>query len=209
VDLTTDEKGGADDHAHDVVIGSVTTAVDGDHPHDIDAAYFKDQGGDKSIRLAPDVDGSDLTELIGAKAAGPGSEHSHGLELGTITSSSTGGAESHFHAITGQATEAVGVADDGSGGARTSGSELSYLNRVKVYLDDNEITSELLAQLGGPTAGWSQLGDGTATHALVATGTGAIDLLRLNFALVEGEHKLELRVDNASGGNIRYNLYVE
>lgn len=208
VDLTTDGQGAADDHQHDVVIGTVPTAVDGGHDHDIRAAYFKDQGGDQAIRLAPNTDGTDLTDLMGAKAILAGSEHSHVLELGTIPSSSTGGAADHDHAITGQTTEPVGVTENGSGGVR-SGSELTYVDQLKVFLNGNEITSAVLSQLRWPAAGWPTLGDGTAGHPLVTAGTGAIDLLRLDLTLVEGEHMLELKVDNASGGNIRYNLYVE
>ena len=210
VHLETDVRGIAGDHQHTVDIGSVSTAEGGGaHQHDIKADMNVDQN-DKAIRLAATVSpGTDLTAVAGAKAIEDGSEHTHTLDLGTITSSLDGGdADGHRHLITGQETEPVGVTNIGSGGPRV-GSELSYLNRLKVFLNGNEITSEILAQLGGPGAGWDRLGDGTGAHLLVAAGTGAIDLLRLNQTLVEGEHTLELKVDNQSGGNIRYNLYVE
>jgi len=208
VDLTTDEKGDSADHAHDVELGNPSTELDGAHGHDIHARYEKNQDEDKSLRLSPDFDGAELTAFMGANAKAEGSEHAHALLLGTIRSSPAGGAGGHSHAITGQTTEPVGVSEAGSGGPRT-GSELTFVDELKVFLDGNEITAQVLAQLGGPAAGWDTLGDGTGAHALIKKGTGAIDLLRVGQALVEGEHTLELEVDNQSGGNIRYNLYVE
>jgi hypothetical protein len=207
IDLRTEPKEGTDDHHHDVVIGDRETAADGSHAHDLRVAYFKDADGDKAVKLATSSDGSDLTALINAKAIEGGSAHSHTLALGTIPTSDAGGTGSHRHEVIGD-TESVGVAEDGSGGPR-GGSEHTYVNRLKIFLNGSEVTRQILSQLGGPPGGWDQLGDGTSAHPLVVSGTGAIDLLRLDQTLVEGEHTLELRVDNRSGGNVRYNLYVE
>jgi hypothetical protein len=212
--------GGDDDHTHEVVIEPVTTDMPpdidadeaGQHEHDIVANYnLSDFDKDKSIQLVGDLDGSNLTSQMGARAALRGSEHAHTLTFEPITSSGpSSGIAGHRHDISGQRTEPRGVTENasgGSGGPRI-GSELTFINRLKVFLNGNEITGEITSQLGGPVAGWEHLGDGTELHPMVAAGTGPIDLLRLNQTLVE-ENTLELRVDNQSGGNIRYNLYVE
>ena len=208
VELVTEPEGAAAAHSHTVEIGAVTTDEGGGHSHDISAPYKKDDSGDESVKLGTSTDGSDLTDMIGARAVEAGSPHAHTFDLGTITSSPEGSAGSHTHVITGHPTGAVGVSEAGSGGPRT-GSELTFVDQRKGFLNGNEITDEVLAQLGGPAAGWDQLGDGSGGHPLIKKGTAAIDLLRVGQTLVEGEHTLELVVDNQSGGNIRYNLYVE
>lgn len=208
VNLVTDDRGGdATGHTHDVVIGDVTSGEEPGHDHSIEGRANVDSG-DIAFRLIDNGAVVNLSNLAATKTLNSG-KHSHLVSLGTIESAPSGTSSDHHHRIAGQETESSGVTDDGSGGARTSGSELTYLRGLTVYLDANEITSAVLAQLGGPAAGWAQLGDGTGAHPLVASGTGAIDLLRLDHTLVEGEHTLELKVDNNSGGNIRYNLYVE
>jgi len=193
-------------HTHDVVIGDIPSEPAPAHHHDIEANAVVDSG-DVSLKLRSGGDIVDLTHVIKAKAL-DANDHFHTVALGTIPTEPGGTSDDHDHRITGD-TGSRGVADVESGGARISGNELTYLNRLKVLLNDHEITSAVLAQLGGTIAGWGELGDGTENHPLVTTGTGAIDLLRLDLTLVEGEHTLEFKVDNASGGKIRYNLYVD
>jgi hypothetical protein len=204
VDLTSTPTGDSTvGHTHEFTIGDIDTSPQDAHSHDIEGSAFV-EGGDISLKLRGGGEVVNLTDVIQAKAKNANS-HFHTVSIPTKETTLSGQADPH--AIAGD-TGSRGVTDAGSGGARTSGSELTYVRRLKVYLDGNEITSEVLTQLGWPAAGWSTLGDGTAGHPLVMSGTGAIDLLRVNLTLVEGEHKLELRVDNSSGGNIRYNLYV-
>ena len=198
--------GDANGHTHGVVIGDITSEPDPAHHHDIEGRANVD-GGDIAFRLIDNGPLVNLTSLVKAKTM-DANDHFHNVPIGTKTTEPGGESSDHDHPITGD-TGSRGVADAGSGGARTSGSELTYLDTLKVLLNDHEITNAVLAQLGWPAAGWATLGDGTAAHPLVTTGTGAIDLLRLDLTLVEGEHKLEFKVDNTSGGKIRYNLYVD
>jgi hypothetical protein len=210
VDLDTKPKGFVEGHTHTVLsIENTTTEADGDHEHHISAAMQINQN-DVAIKLSNNASSDkDLTAVVGAKAIKDFSKHSHALDLGAITLSTTDDTEDHVHAVVGPTEpKGVSVPADGSGGHR-AGTELTYVNRLKVFLNGNEITSEIESQLGGSVAGWDGLGDGTGGHPLITTGTGPIDLLRLNQTLVEGDHTLELKVENQSGGNIRYNLYVE
>jgi hypothetical protein len=87
---------------------------------------------------------------------------------------------------------------------------LTYIDDLRVWLDGTDITDLVLAQLGSSANGWDKLGDGTSAHPLQVEqgGTGAIALERIA-ALNQGEHALEFKVENDSGGNLRYNLYVE
>jgi hypothetical protein len=66
----------------------------------------------------------------------------------------------------------------------------------------------VLAQLG-----WASLGDGTAGHPMVTSGTGSIDLVRLGaVSFGVGSHKLEMFLNptaKPSGGKVLYNLFVQ
>ncbi len=87
--------------------------------------------------------------------------------------------------------------------ARDGQPAYSYFSNLQVKLDGTDITGLIKTRLG-----WAQLGDGTATHQLVTSGTGAIDLVQLGLPLGVGPHRLELRL-NSGGGKVLYNLYVE
>jgi hypothetical protein len=97
--------------------------------------------------------------------------------------------------------------------ARTGVSALTYVNDLKIFLDGQDISAQVLQQLSakpGQAANWAKLGDGTNAHALASPdGTGAIDLLKLGIEIGLGQHKLEFRVGQPNvGGGLQYNLYV-
>jgi hypothetical protein len=94
--------------------------------------------------------------------------------------------------------------------ARDGEPAYGYFDGLRIKLDGTDITGMVTAQLG-----WASLGDGTATHPMVTSGTGAIDLIRLGLALGVGGHKLELFLNPAAtpsantGGKVLYNLFVQ
>jgi hypothetical protein len=83
------------------------------------------------------------------------------------------------------------------------GPAYDYLDDLRIKFDGTDITGLVTAKLG-----WSKIGDGTNTHALVLNGTGGIDLLQLGLSIGPGAHELDLRVPSG-GGKVLYNLYVE
>jgi hypothetical protein len=87
--------------------------------------------------------------------------------------------------------------------AARGGPAYDYLDDLRIKFDGNDITGLVKAKLG-----WSKIGDGTNTHALVLNGTGGIDLLQLGLSIGPGGHALDLRVPKG-GGKVLYNLYVE
>ena len=142
VDLETTQKGFVKGHTHTVEeIENNATEPDGEHTHRLDIPYEKDDG-DLAVRLIGKRDGTDLTDIIeDAKAHVDFSKHSHALDL-AITLSSTDDTEAHVHVVAGPTEpEGVAVPANGSGGHR-SGTELTYANRLKVFLNGNEITDE-------------------------------------------------------------------
>ena len=140
--------------------------------------------------------------------------HTH--ESGTVeTTPATGGTFNTSETI----TVTGGIADAGNTAppvgstpyqARDGQPAYSYLTDLRVKYDGTDITGTVLATLG-----WSALGDGTATHPLVTSGTGGIDLIKLGLSVGVGSHRLELRLNAASnpsqnpGGKVLYNLCVE
>jgi hypothetical protein len=94
--------------------------------------------------------------------------------------------------------------------ARGGDPAYGYFDSLQIKLDGTDITGLVTAQLG-----WTSLGDGTASHPMVTSGTGSIDLVRLGLSLGVGGHKLELFLNPAakpsanSGGKVLYNLFVQ
>jgi hypothetical protein len=156
------------------------------------------RGGEHSHAVAfHDAAGNTTDQTIGpsANVTGP-------------SQPSTGdGTETHRHAI--PDTVFAGVAN---GPARTGPNEFAhtYLNGLRVALDEQDITPQILARYVPST--WRTLGDGSQGHPLnQPDGTGAIDLLEIAPAvkvdLGEGSHRIELSV-TGGGGKVLYNLYV-
>jgi hypothetical protein len=92
--------------------------------------------------------------------------------------------------------------------ARDGDPAYGYFDTLRIKLDGTDITGLVTAQLG-----WTSLGDGTAGHPLVTSGTGSIDLVRLGLSLGVGTHTLELFLQTvpgtSNGGKVLYNLFVE
>jgi hypothetical protein len=210
-------------HSHEVDLSQVTVGDAGSaHGSDHDIKFpANKQSGNLANKIAIDVDdnvdGTKLLSQLGNDDYQPaitGGLHTHDALVlpagGVWTLEPDGGLAlaDHHHTTLESTTGATGQggASDVIPAGRTK--RLTHLDALRVYLDAQEITDAILAQLGGPTQGWDRLGDGTSGHALVASGTGAIALERIA-TIGQGEHTLEFKVDNDSGGNIRYNLYVE
>jgi hypothetical protein len=94
--------------------------------------------------------------------------------------------------------------------ARDGDPAYGYFTGLRLKLDGTDITGLVTAQLG-----WTRLGDGTAGHPLVTSGTGSIDLVRLGLSLEVGSHTLEMFLNAAAapsantGGKVLYNLFVQ
>jgi hypothetical protein len=92
--------------------------------------------------------------------------------------------------------------------ARDGKPAYGYFDSLQLKLDGTDITGMVLAQLG-----WASLGDGTAGHPMVTSGTGSIDLVRLGaVSFGVGSHKLEMFLNptaKPSGGKVLYNLFVQ
>ena len=94
--------------------------------------------------------------------------------------------------------------------ARDGDPAYGYFDSLRLKLDGTDITGLVTAQLG-----WTSLGDGTASHPIVTSGTGSVDLVRLGLSLGVGSHTLEMSLNPAatpsanSGGKVLYNLFVQ
>jgi hypothetical protein len=136
----------------------------------------------------------------------PDGQHGHKVPGPTTHAPDPNQSSPHSHTTSGSVSL-------GGNTAPTTGSTLyqardgqpaySYFSNLQVKLDGTDVTGLIKTRLG-----WAQLGDGTATHQLVTSGTGAIDLVQLGLPLGVGPHRLELRL-NSGGGKVLYNLYVE
>lgn len=133
--------------------------------------------------------------------------HTHPLEAFDTKGSSLQQTAPHHHTLTVSTnTDAAGNTAPATGNTpyqARGGSAYSFPSTLQVKLDGNDITGWIKGQLG-----WSSLGDGTATHPLITSGTGALDLIKSGHALGVGPHQIELRL-NSGGGKVLYNLYVE
>jgi hypothetical protein len=205
-------------HTHEIDLGLVVAAQeDPVHGagHDVKFPFDgEDLENAENIRVGHEDPRGDMKIAadLGGKVTGGAHTHSLALTDGGQTLGTSGALGafsigSHHHVTVENTTGATGQGEaaDVIEPGRTS--RLTYLDDLRVYLDDSDITDDILAQLGGPANGWAKLGDGNSGHRLQG-GTGAIALERIA-ALSQGEHTLELLVENDSGGNLRYNLYVE
>jgi hypothetical protein len=202
-------------HRHPIDLSNIALSEMSDHRHEIWAG--SDDGEAGSIDFG---DGDDPNAYL---ATGPGGErggranmevkpagkHSHSVLAGSVPTETdwAGGADAHRHAINND-TQNTGLLP-----AARTGAPLTYLNNLRVLLDGQDVTTLICTQLSsrpGQAGQWTQLGDGSANHALAhADGTGEINLLQLGVELGLGPHTLEFRVLQANvGGNLQYNLYL-
>jgi hypothetical protein len=207
-------------HTHPVAITTTDTVLNLKHTHaasagDTDEApdhthnYLTD-GGERTGGIDVNDD-----QVIGRtntdqSAILPAGKHSHKL-VGLTLDDALQDAP-HHHDVNG-ATQSAGATNQA---VHSGGSALSYLNKVTVLYDGQDITAAIVTQISGAYPAWSgiaQLGDGTANSPLVAKsngsgGTGAINLDRLGLDFSPGQHSLTFKVADSSGGQIQYNLYV-
>jgi hypothetical protein len=153
--------------------------------------------------------------------------HSHGFAAGAATD--PGGTFGPLaHVLNKQVTESFGSTGGAAPEKRDGKPEYTYVRKLQVLLDGDDITAAILAQLARRfgAAAWQSLGDGTATHAIASSeGTREIDLLALSPQLGIGAHTLTFRLvppepgdpdysgdaqnPGDRGGQIQYNLYID
>ena len=214
--FNTAPAGEASAHSHPLDLSTMLLAEDGEHRHEVWAG--SDDGESGSLDFGDDDDpNSYMATGAGGERGGrgmmevkPSGKHSHKVMAGTVPSKTgdAGALAAHTHVID-HDTQATGVQPD----ARASGSALTYVDDLHVYLDGQDITQQLLQQLSakpGQAANWAKLGDGSNGHAVASPdGTGAIDLLKLGVEIGLGQHKLEFKLLKPNvGGCVQYNLYV-
>jgi hypothetical protein len=229
---TTGESGAAR-HTHDTLNCDYWPAV-GNDVFNNQVNVSKIAGGNSHGNLLtiinPAHDGTAIIE--GA------SDHTHnltgpgGAAAQTDSVAIPQGVPSHTHPIgVSSLSNAYAGANDGADpkGAASppytarNGAPLTYVNDLQIFIDGSPQTDNILTQLtDSDQAGyvWSQLGNGSANHPLVARGTGPIklDLLPV-LKFFEGEHWIEIHSKTGidpptgavipTGGRILYNLYLE
>ena len=215
-DTTTD----LGDHTHQVP--DMTTSTDGTHSHQIRIAgelLWNDITKTDSIYTGPFVADDGLGGVqAGRIDYGPqgGTQtsdyfiqedgaHSHTVKGPVTQAPNPNASTAHTHTMSGSVGDAGATANSASTPYQArGGNAYGYPDTVLVKLDGHDITPLILNYLG-----WTKLGDGTATHSLVTSGTGGIDLVKLGQTLTLGSHMLELVVGQGVGGKLLYNLYVE
>ena len=124
--------------------------------------------------------------------AGSQPNHKHPVYEGTIWAETRDGGND---AVTITGSTAAGGSDAITGSTANSGvTAKTYPNALKVYVDGTDKTAQILAK-----AGMAALGDGTAGHAFVTTGTGEMDITDLITS--DGFHTLKITEpqSNAAG----------
>ncbi|MCA9625035.1 MAG: hypothetical protein KC731_38685 [Myxococcales bacterium] len=199
LDTETKNAGAAPPHTHP--LGDATLSLAGEHSHGASANVDEDGAG-----TAFEIDDPSATinlAQLGLSIAA-GGEHTHAFEGDDPATGPGGALPSHHHAITGVSTEPQGQPPVS---ARVGESIREYVEGLEVWVDNQNLTPNILAHLGG-APNWAALGDGTAAHLLVTEGTAiGIPLDRLGMNVTAGAHLVELRVTKG-GGTIHYNLYV-
>ncbi|HUS15474.1 MAG TPA: hypothetical protein VM536_10725, partial [Chloroflexia bacterium] len=180
--------------AHSHTLGEIKVSG-GDHSHTVTANTEDTDSDHNAIELdSSDSNNTDLVDQVELRIGGGGHEHTVGAGQKTDV---VPGIPAHTHTVTASSTSAGITPPARSGSAHT------YVADLKVWIDNQEYTAAILAQLG-----WTSLGDGSASHALVTQGTGPIQLDLLGADLSPGDHLIEFKV-GAGGGRVLYNLYVE
>jgi hypothetical protein len=207
-------------HDHTIDLSPATTAQENpEHGHNLKLPVNEEATKEEAFKLAESADHTKWFLNLGTGEFKPevtAGAHTHALtgEHPTMTATLSVPGGSHYHTTKARTDDgdAVTTGPTGQGVLIEAGptARLTDLDDLRVWLDDTDITDQVLAQLGGPANGWEKLGDGTSAHKLHVDqgGTGAIALERIA-ALNQGEHTLEFMVENDTGGNLRYNLYVE
>ena len=202
---------------HNHKVPDMQSSDDGAHSHQIRQAGedFEDPSSNDAIETDPfnsALLGNAGRIAYGPQNAGPGMNyiqidggHHHSVTGPTTQGPAPNASTPHAHTLSGNVAAAGNTAPltGNTPYAARGGPAYSYADDMHVKLDGTDITGLIRAKLG-----WAKLGDGTATHALVLSGTGAVDLVQLGLPLIVGPHEIELRV-NSGGGKVLFNLYVE
>ena len=207
------------DHRHNFQsIATGTATQDPTKPVEMVARTY-DTDSDTEIRMwHSDLgDGNRRIETLTSLNPGDGpivsfnnlTEHTHTIPAGQTD---LGGGDSYN--LGGVNIGSAGVTDQPA----HAGTALSYVNKLSVLYDGQDITQPILTQLAGNYPAWvgiTQLGSNVdPNNPLIAKnngtgGTGAIALDQLGLDFSPGQHSLTFQVTDASGGQIQYNLYVE
>lgn len=234
--------GNPNKYKHQHSFGPLSTGdgvnVDGAHPftHDIQArsvgfagvstgyVEFTGLGGPNRDDLLQHLwDPNDSTGFVAHIGGG---SHSHTILASTTANVDPFTNDDHTHTVALASMANAGVTDPGfptGPYSARAGAPLTYVNALQIYIDGILQTDNIITQLkDADTLGndWSQLGDGTASHALVDPGTGPIKLDFLPQAsFTEGQHTIEIHstwltdpntgAPIPTGGRVFYNLYVE
>jgi hypothetical protein len=120
----------------------------------------------------------------------------------------------HFHTFTAAIASSIDFAGATGIEAVEKQPVLDYFDGLRVIIDGQDVTDAILEQVVAehPDQLWkNRLGDGSADHPMVTSGTQAIRLDHIDkLDLGEGEHVIEMKVFFfRNGGRVIYNLYVE
>ena len=171
------------DHTHPVITN---------HQHQLDwrAGSTSQLSGD-----APDTTAG--LKFIDIKNTVSGVQVSVGTSTDGGTLTTFNNSVSHIHS---------GTTDQTGNVATSYTSGFTFFDDLQIFFDGTNITSNILTALG-----WSKLGNGLSTHAIVTTGTGAINLRTILTSLglwSSGLHKLHYSITTYSGGTLESLLRI-
>lgn len=205
IDVVIDPHPERDAHAHSLT-GLKTENESPTHSHSI-TADISDEKEALDTEGPNSTQNASLSDAINLKVGG--GEHFHTIADGNTGSNGAIPALSHVTAA-GTEVHATGV----TGSAPRNGSAYDQIDDLRVALDGEDITDDILVQLSATAApgAWLKLGDGDPGHAFASdTGTGPIDLRQIDGVdLSPGtSHTLIFSVaGDGNGGQVHYNLYV-
>lgn len=189
-------------HSHHIRTGDAGGAgKPGDHSYNGSyaggASLCSWQGGWHSLlACSTGADGNYATSTSG------GHTHSMGSAGGHSHTANAAGSHSHSVSNAGSHTHAVSVTSAGASVAANS-TTLEHLSGLRVFVNGSERTSDLLTALG-----WGAIGDGTAGHPLVASGTGLVDITSF-VPLAPGTHTIRFESSSGTGGMLLYDVMTE
>ncbi|MBD2503798.1 hypothetical protein [Anabaena azotica] len=173
------------DHTHAINVGN-TGGAGKPSDHNYGGSFPSSLGGWKSGWI------SLLTCLTGETAAywvSSSGSHNHSLSGGIVSN-----LGDHQHSITVSSTGA-------SIQAGTQSKE--YFSSLQLLVNGQPRTDSLLQLLNG----WREIGNGSATHPLITSGTGVLDITSLVPQEI-GNHELRFVVTQG-GGKLQYNIFCE
>ena len=187
---------GAGGHNHTTDIG---------HDHDVrwgtdkNALYLDANNGTLQTKYIHDADHTPIGTLLqmetlaysGSPTSSSEINHNHWVDGNTETATAN-------HAHTGTS--------DNTGNQTAYTVAYDYFDALQIAIDGTDITSDILTQLG-----WGKLGNGTATHAMITTGTGMIDLTAIMNTYgkwTAGMHYLTFSIITDTAGTLESLLYI-